>query len=349
MLVMKSGQNIYIKKLLKISSIILFIIILTTGCSRQKKVYSLTIEKIGTFIQISVFTSGEKLADEAFNTVSNVFDEVNIQMSAHRDDSLLSRINQSSGIGPVKVPPEFFNLIEDSLMYSRKTNGAFDLTVGPVIRLYGFYRREGYLPSEEELKDALSRVGWRKVITDPKASAIFLSESGMSLDLGAIAKGYAVDRAINKLKALGVTDALVNAGGNLYALGDKGGEGWSVGIQHPIHNEKIYLTIEMKNRAVATSGCYQRFVTVGDKTYCHILDARTGLAINNGMQSATIVGPTAEDVDAIATCVMILGPEEGFSFLQKSAGFEGLILYSKPGEADKILEKRTKGFSKLIR
>lgn len=319
------------------------------GCSKNEVVRSRTFEKIGTFIQVSVYTSEEEKAQKAFDTVSAVFDEVNIQMSAHREDSLLSRINRASGIEPVRIPEGLFGLIENSLAYSEKTDGAFDLTVGPVIKLYGFYRNKGYLPSKKELKKTLELVGWKNVRMKPEDSSVFLAKKGMLLDLGAIAKGYAVDLAIERLKKQGVADALVNAGGNLYALGDKDGDGWSVGVQHPLNENEIYLTLGMKDLAIATSGCYQRYVTVGGKTYCHILDARTGLAINNGMLSATIIGPNAKDTDALATCVMLLGPDEGFAFLRDFKGFEGLILYLPPGEPAKMLEKRTPGFSRFIR
>lgn len=323
---------------------VLTAVIFFEGCGNQSTTYTRTMEKIGTFVQVMVIASDEDTAEAAFNAVFEEFDRVNDLMSAHRDDSELARINKSSGVKPLRVQSDLVDILDISLDYARKTGGEFDVTIGPVLRLWGFYRNKGHLPSEKELREAVSLVGWTDLSVDKKNSTVFLSRKGMALDLGAIAKGYAVERAEKRLRQMGIKNAMINAGGNLYAIGDKDGSGWNIGIRSP-EKEDIYATLHVKDIAVATSGCYERFFDLGGKRFCHIIDAHTGMPIDNGILSVTIVAPSATDADAMSTSVMLLGPEAGFHLLENSAGIEGLILYRNAASPSVISVRKTKGFN----
>jgi thiamine biosynthesis lipoprotein len=341
---MKTYENSIYRKMLILVMIAGFSCFSITGCSEKNKSFIRTAEKIGTFVQLTVISDDEKQAEAAFKSVFEEFDQVNNLMSAHRDDSELSKVNRASGIKPVRVSPSLVDILEKSADYSRKTGGMFDVTIGPVLRLWGFYRNKGYLPSDKELHEAVSRVGWQNLSIDRKSSTVFLTGRGMALDLGAIAKGYAVDRAVERLKKIGIKNAMINAGGNLFAIGNKDGTGWNIGIRHP-EKDDIFTTLHITNKAIATSGCYERFFDLAGKRYCHIIDAHTGLPINNGILSVTIIAPTATDADAMSTSVMLLGPEDGFLLLKKTAGFDGLILFRDAGSSSGISVKKTKGFT----
>jgi len=341
---MKIIEKSLYKAIIILGAIAGFSCLYMTGCSEKNKFFIRTAEKIGTFVQVTVITADENQAEAAFKDVFKEFDRVNNLMSAHRDDSELAKVNRASGIKPVRVSPSLVDILEKSAEYSRKTGGAFDVTIGPVLRLWGFYRNKGYLPSDKELQEAVSRVGWQNLAIDKKSSTVFLTGRGMALDLGAIAKGYAVDRAAEALKELGIKNAMINAGGNLYAIGDKDGTGWNIGIRHP-EKDDIFATLHITNTAVATSGCYERFFDLSGKRFCHIIDAHTGRPIDNGILSVTIIAPTATDADAMSTSVMLLGPDDGFSLLEKTSGFEGLVLFRNAASSSGISVKKTKGFT----
>jgi thiamine biosynthesis lipoprotein len=336
-------KSIY-KTMIILGAIAGFACLYLTGCSEKNKSFIRTAEKIGTFVQVTVITTDENQAEAAFKGVFEEFDRVNNLMSAYHDDSELAKVNRASGIKPVVVSPALVNILEISREYSRKTGGEFDVTIGPVLRLWGFYRNKGHLPSERELREAVSKVGWRDLAVDKAISSVFLAKKGMALDLGAIAKGYAIDLAAGRLRRMGIKNAMINAGGNVYAIGDKDGAGWNIGIRHP-QKENIFATLHIKDIAVATSGCYERFFDLAGKRFCHIIDAHTGLPIDNGILSVTIIAKSATDADAMSTSVMLLGPDEGFRLLEKSAGIEGLILFRDPASSSGISMKKTKGFT----
>jgi thiamine biosynthesis lipoprotein len=341
---MKIIEKSVYKTIIILGAIAGFVCVYLTGCSEKNKSFIRTAEKIGTFVQVTVITADENQAEAAFKGVFEEFDRVNNLMSAYRDDSELAKVNRASGVKPVVVSPALVNILEISREYSRKTDGAFDVTIGPVLRLWGFYRNKGYLPADSELLKAVSRVGWQNLAIDKKSSTVFLTNRGMALDLGAIAKGYAVDRAAGRLKEIGIENAMINAGGNLYAIGDKDGTGWNIGIRHP-ERDDIFTTLHIQNMAVATSGCYERFFDLAGRRFCHIIDAHTGRPIDNGILSVTIIAPTATDADAMSTSTMLLGPDDGFLLLEKSAGIEGLILFRDAASSSGISVKKTKGFT----
>ncbi len=273
---------------------------------------------MGTLIEITVIPANEKAIREAFEALK----KVDALMSTYKEDSEISILNRE---GKAQVSEETLEVVEAAIEFSRLTDGAFDITVGPLINLWKKAKKEEKAPTEKEIEVAISLVGYQRIILE--GNEIRLEKKGMQIDLGGIAKGYAVDKAIEALKKNGIKRALVNAGGDLYALGraPQGG-GWSIGIQDPRDEDKIIDIIKVKDKAVATSGDYRRYFTLEGKRFSHIVNPKTGLTVQDVPMSVTIVGPDGTTTDALSTGVFVLGPEEGMKLIESLPEVEGMII-----------------------
>lgn len=245
-------------------------------------------------------------------------------------DSEISRLNSA---GKIQAGRDLFNMVRESLKYYGLSEGAFDITVGPVVSIWKEKIREAEnktrgltLPSESRIKKALSLVGSDKISLDDSASSISFAQSGMSIDLGAIAKGYAVDQAIRRLKESGVRSALVNAGGNVYCLGKKGSRKWRIGVRHPRKPAEIVYYLDLENQGAATSGDYEQFFILDKKRYSHIINPKTGWPVDNNISSVTIIAPDAATSDGLSTTVFVLGKEKGLELTGKMNGVEVKII-----------------------
>jgi len=273
---------------------------------------------MGTLVEITVIPANEKAIKEAFEAIK----KVDALMSTYKEDSEISILNKK---GQAQVSGETLEVIKDALKFSELTGGAFDITCRPLINLWKKAKKKKKIPTEEEIKEAISLVDYKKIILE--GSQIRLEKKGMQIDLGGIAKGYAVDKAIEALKKNGIKQALVNAGGDLYALGNNPqGRKWQIGIQNPREKDKILDIVKVKNKAVATSGDYRRYFTLEGKRFSHIVNPRTGLTVQDVPMSVTIIGPDATTTDALATGVFVLGPEEGMKLIESLPGVEGMII-----------------------
>lgn len=246
--------------------------------------------------------------DAAFDEV----DRIDRLMSHYKPDSPLSCLNQEAAKAPVKTDPELFDFLAECLRYSRESDGAFDITVGPLMKAWGFFRGEGRMPSEQELVKARRNVGFQHVILDEKARTVFFDQPGVELDLGGIAKGYAVDRAVAVLQRRGINSALVSAGGStIYGLGTPPHEaGWEVKLQDPVAPDKTALTVRLKNQALSVSGSYEKFFELGGRRYSHIMDPRTGQPVE-GVLSVAVVTSSGTAGDALDNVFYVRGVEWG--------------------------------------
>jgi FAD:protein FMN transferase len=259
------------------------------------------------------------IADAAFDEV----DRIDRLMSHYKADSPLSRINREAALHPVRVDKELFDFLAEAMRYNRDSRGAFDITVGPLMKAWGFFRGDGRVPSPAELGAARRLVGPGNVVLDAANHSIRFSRPGVELDLGGIAKGYAVDRAVAVLKERGIAAALVSAGGStIYGLGaPPGASAWDVTIQDPAGSRKSVLTIRLKDRALSVAGRSEKSFEAHGVTYSHIMDPRNGRPVQ-GMLSVAVLTSTGTAGDALDDAFFVLGVRASREYLQRLANTE---------------------------
>lgn len=238
-------------------------------------------------------------------------------LSAYSAASEVGRVNAAAGKRAVRVSRETLNLVALALKYAALSDGRFDPTIGPLVRLWGIGKGRGAPPDPAEVTAARRLVDYRRVMVDAPGRRLYLPERGMALDLGAVAKGYAAARAAALLRQRGVKSALIDAGGNIVALGTRpDGRPWRVGLRHPRKPGAILGILSVVDRAVVTSGDYERYFEFEGRRYHHLLDPATGYPAE-GVQSATVVAPSSTLADILSTTVFLLGPDRGEAFARE--------------------------------
>jgi thiamine biosynthesis lipoprotein len=279
---------------------------------------------MGTVIEITLMGDNKEQANKAALQAFREVKRIEQLMSPKIESGDVFRINQSSGKERVKVANETLEVIKKAQEISEHSEGGFDITVGPLTELWRKAREKNIPPSAEEVKEKLGLVNFKNIEVD-KEGKVFLKKKGMAIDLGGIAKGYAVDRAFDVLRSLGHKNLIVNAGGDLRVGGTKNNEPWSIGIQNPREPQKILTKISVSDMAVATSGDYEKFFIYEGKRYHHILDPKNGFPTES-CQNVTIVTQKCITADGLATAVFGLGPEKGYALCQKLDGVKCLIV-----------------------
>lgn len=271
-------------------------------------------------------TTGEQALRDTLEQALDEVDRIDRLMSHYKPESPLSRVNQEAGHRAVRVDSELFDFIKRSLDYSAQSEGAFDVTVGPLMNAWGFFRGEGHLPTDSDLATARARVGAHHVILDEHDRTIRFDTDGVQLDLGGIAKGYAVDRVIQILRSHHVNAALVSAGGStIYALGaPPGRNGWSVDIQDPTGAEHVARQVTLKNRALSIAGSSEKWFEVGGVRYSHIMDPRTGRPVQ-GMLSVAVLTDTGTEGDALDDALFVLGVTKSQGYLKRYPHAEAMF------------------------
>jgi thiamine biosynthesis lipoprotein len=275
-----------------------------------------------------------RILDDAFDEV----DRIDRLMSHYKADSPLSRLNREAARGPVAVEPELFDFIAEAMRYNRESAGAFDITVGPLMKAWGFFRGEGRLPSSAELAVARSHVGGAHLVLNPAERTIAFDETGVELDLGGIAKGYAVDRVVGLLRQRHVAAALVSAGGStIYGLGaPPGRRGWDVTIQDPVDSRKAALTVTLKDRALSVSGSSEKSFESGGVRYSHIMDPRTGRPVQ-GVLSVAVLTTAGTAGDALDNALFVMGPERSRAYLKTLPETEAFFFLPDPARGWKMV------------
>lgn len=290
-----------------------------------------------TFVTITVVSDSADKADkaivDAFSTIERFGNLINI----FSDKSEVSSINRNAGIREVKVSPETLNVIEKAIYVSEKSEGAFDPTIGPIMRLWDFYKK--IKPSEPEIRKNLMLVNYKDIIINRDKSTVFLKEKGMLLDLGGIAKGYAVDLAVINLKQNSINSGIVAIAGDIRTFGLKPDEKpWNIGIKNPRrknNSDEIIAKIRLSDKAISTSGDYERYFLINGERFHHLLDPKTGYPAGC-CQSVSIITDNGAFTDAFSTAVFILGSEKGLKLAQEMdmdaiiIGNNGII-FATPG------------------
>lgn len=254
----------------------------------------------------------------ARHAIQTALDEVVAQMSTWEPDSDITRYNRAA-TGWQTLPAGFFHVLSHALALAEDSGGAYDPTVGPLVNAWGFgpHQRAFEPPSPSAIEAARTRCGWRRVQLDAQHQAA-LQPGGAYLDLSSIAKGYGVDRAAMALDALGITQYLVEVGGELRARGKRpDGQPWRVAIEVPDASDDHALALPLRDHSIATSGDYRRHAGSGDERYAHTIDPRTGLPVRNGLASVTVLHPGCMEADALATALTVLGEEEGLAYARR--------------------------------
>lgn len=274
------------------------------------RIFSQSRNAMGTVFAIHLYAESEPQALSFFEVAFEEVERLEETLSKFRPSSEICRINRLAATKPVTTDPEVFSLVEQSLFYSEQTAGAFDITVGPLMRTWGFFRAEGHFPDEQELNAVRERTGFEKVLLNRDARTISFAIPGMELDLGAIGKGYAVDRAVEILREESVSAALVVAGSStVYALGTPPEEdGWKIHVPDPLDRTRKISTVKLRDQAISTSGNYERFFELDGRRYCHVMDPRTGIPVEGVLQT-TLIGSDGAMTDAVSNALFVLGTD----------------------------------------
>ena len=237
----------------------------------------------------------EQAAELAFAEAKRLDEE----LSNYKPESAWSQVNRFAAERPVTVPAELFDLLSACVNYSRLSDGAFDITVGPLMRVWGFYKGSGHLPQPGEVKASLDRVGYRNIVLDPRTQTVRFAKKGIEMDPGGIGKGFAVDRMVEVLRKTGITIALVSgSGSSIYGMGAPPGEkGWTISIRDPRDEARTVQEIVLHDESLSTSGSYEKFFEADGKIYAHIMDPRTGFPAR-GMLSVSVITPRTIDSEA---------------------------------------------------
>lgn len=252
-------------------------------------------------------------------------------LSNYKPNSEWSKVNRLAGHEPVHVSDELFRLLIACVEYSRESEGTFDISVGPLMKVWGFYKGTGHLADRSAVLDALRSVGYRNILLDPQAHTVRFAREGVELDPGGVGKGYAVDRMADVLRSEGIQSALISAGGSsIYALGSPPGkDGWHIDLKDPRTQSKFVQSVTLRNESLSTSGNYEKFFYADGKMWSHIMDPRTGYP-SEGMLSVSVIAPRTLDSEVWAKPYYILGRQWTKQHMKK--GFRVLLCEDKPGK-----------------
>jgi thiamine biosynthesis lipoprotein len=315
----------------------------TEQAAAPAETYLLQLGRRAMACQFEVFfNAGQYVnASDVALAALGLVDRLEEQMTVYRDTSEISRVNRFAADRAVEVEPRLFQLLSRAAELHRETNGAFDITSGPLSKTWGFYRRQGAVPTQADLAASLDRVGGDALQLDEAAGTVRFLKPGMEINLGAIGKGYALDRVAEMLVASGIEHFLWHGGQSSVlargACGPAGSDrnGWIVDLRHPLRPERSIVEIRLRDRALGTSGAGTQFFRHAGRRYGHILDPRSGWPAE-GVYSTTVIASTAADADALATALYVLGPDRADEWCERHPEM-GMLMFV-PGQGAKSVE-----------
>jgi thiamine biosynthesis lipoprotein len=305
--------------------LIFFIVFLSTTAHAQE-IHKRVVKLMGSRFEITVVAESKAEGNQYIDMAITEISRIEKLISSWDEESQTSEINRQAGVAPVKVSPELFSLIQRALGISQLTDGAFDISYASMDRIWHFDGSMTEMPTSEEIKTSVARVGFHKIVLDPEEHKVFLQEKAMKIGFGGIGKGYAADKAKALLKSKGVTAGIINASGDMTTWGKQpNGDDWKVAITNPLDKSKSFGLLPISNGAVVTSGNYEKFVQFDGVRYAHIIDPRTGYPAA-GILSVTVFAPKAELADALATAVFVMGIETGLNRINQLPKVECIIV-----------------------
>lgn len=284
---------------------------------------------MSTVVSVAIYDE-KKVPDEDFETIFNVISQWESMLSKNIETSEISQINQQAGLKSVQVDESVVELIQIANRYSESSEGLFDITIGPLVDLWGIGTDEAHVPTEDQIESVRALMDYRAIELDEQNQTVYLPTAGMSIDLGGIAKGYIADRVKETILELGYESALINLGGNVLTVGSKtDGSSWKIGIRNPQAEDGSELGyVEVNNQSVVSSGTYERFFTENGQVYHHILNPFSGYPEDNSLEAVVIVSDQSVDGDALSTTVFLLGLEKGETFIDSLDGVEAIFITS---------------------
>lgn len=308
-------------------------------------------EVMGTFARVVAVAADSNTAKGCIEAAFTEIENVDKLMSKYKNDSEISELNRDGFRRAVKVSKSTYEVLQRSIEFSKLSRGAFDVTVGPLVDLWHSAQDANSIPNDVELQQAHSKVGYDKLILDANEMSVRFTVEGMKVDLGGIAKGYALDKTAEAMQKSGALGGMVDIGGEILCFGlpPAGQNNWRIGLQDPKKAKDGFdagaslLVLNLTNVAVATSGHYRRFVTIGGQRYSHIVNPESGHSSEN-LTSITIICPSATDADALSTAVAVMGKEKGLALIEQMPGVEAILITPAP----EFKQIQTTGAKKFI-
>lgn len=300
--------------------------LLCSSCLQAQSVYSQEHYLMGSDFEITVVADTEEEASLFMKQAVAEIQRIERLISSWDEQSETAEVNRQAGQQPVKVSEELFDLVSRSLALSKLTDGAFDISFAGMNKLWTFNKGVQEMPSAEELAESVERVGYEHIVLNEQHQTIFLEKEGMKIAFGAIGKGYAADKVKQLLKEQGVLAGIINASGDMTTWGEQpNGEEWKVAITNPLNKSEAFALVPVSDKAVVTSGDYERYAMIDGKRYAHIINPKTGMPAS-GLISVTVFAPSAELADAIATAVFVMGAEVGVDRINQMPGVEVVVV-----------------------
>ena len=319
------SRGILLRKMVISFLLGLGIILNSFGQSDKRVTVQRTLEIMGSKFEFTLVVPNEEIGYINIEEAASEIKRVENMISSWISESETSLINSNAGLSPVKISDELFKLIDRCLKISEITDGAFDISYGPLTDLWRFDGSMQYLPTPEEIRRCVEKVDYRQIELNGLERTVYLKKPGMKLNFGGIGKGYAVDKAKELLISKGVLAGMINASGDITTWGTKStGEKWLIGIENPGWRKNIFTWIPIVESSVSITVNYKRYVMINDKRYSHIINPKTGYPVT-GIDKAAVLTKTSELCDALATAVVILGKEDGLALIDQLGGTEVII------------------------
>lgn len=285
-----------------------------------------TVMLMGSRFDITLVDKDSISAENKIDMAINEINRIENLISEWKEDTPISILNKNAGIRPIEVSKEVLELTQRALKFSELTDGAFDISIAAMDKIWKFDGSTWEIPNAEIIKKSVRNVGYQNILIDSLHSTIFLKKKGMKIGFGATGKSYSADKTKDLMKSLGIKAGIINASGDIVAWGTQpNGKPWTVGIAHPLISGEIIKVIKIKNKAIVTSGDYQKYIEIDGKRYAHIINPKTGYP-SSGITSVTILGENAEIANGISTSIMVLGKQKGLQLLKKFPNYQYFII-----------------------